>query len=226
MENTKLETQVKQPKQNNFIIILLSILLLISVFIAGFFAFQTQKLVKELQIIRSNSVAVQSPISAPTPDPTANWKTYTNTEYSFKYPREWSIPKEETLQSSQQISFDNILTVTSRRSLTFEQFVAENLPTDKTLPVDYINGDIHGKKLIYKSGVDQATIDTVIAFPGQTQNVITFLYTDSPGHITKSEIIDQILSTFKFINEPSKCLTVEDPCNPQACNYDQSKCNN
>ena len=35
-------------KNNNFLIYLLSILLLISVLIAGFFAYQTQKLVKEI----------------------------------------------------------------------------------------------------------------------------------------------------------------------------------
>lgn len=77
----------EEPKQNNFLISLLSILLLISVFIAGFFAYQTQKLVKELRVIGNKPEPTASPTQ--TPDPTADWKTYTNTKYgfSFKYPQ-------------------------------------------------------------------------------------------------------------------------------------------
>jgi hypothetical protein len=49
---------VVESKGNNFLVILLSILLFISLAIAGFFAFQTQKLVKELSILRSNPTPV------------------------------------------------------------------------------------------------------------------------------------------------------------------------
>jgi len=140
-----------------------------------------------------------------TTDPTTNWKTYTNTKlgFSFKYPSEWELPNGMTIPNTkvgntQQISFDHNLTVMYQPSTTLEQYVAKNLPTDNTPPADYINGNIHGEKIIYKSGVDQATINIVIAFSGQTQNVITFTYTDYPGQITESKIIDQILSTFQF----------------------------
>ena len=42
----------EQPKQSNFLTVLLSVLLLLSVSIAGFFAYQTQKLVKELNLVK------------------------------------------------------------------------------------------------------------------------------------------------------------------------------
>jgi hypothetical protein len=94
MENQPEVGQVNQVNQkpNNFLVILLSILLLISCVIAGFFAYQTQELVKELT--KTRSLVISSPISTPTIDPTANWKTYYNTKanYSLKYPvSDWKI---------------------------------------------------------------------------------------------------------------------------------------
>lgn len=89
--------------QNNFLVILLSILLLLSVSIAGFFAYQTQILVKELTNLKSSptSIAQEStesaiePVSVGSvvPDPTASWKTYNDERngYLFKYPSTWKI---------------------------------------------------------------------------------------------------------------------------------------
>ncbi|MDP3918172.1 MAG: hypothetical protein Q8Q30_03300 [Candidatus Woesebacteria bacterium] len=102
------EVVIEQPKQSNFLIILLSVLLLLSVLIAGFFAYQTQKLVNELKIkneeLRNVAVATTEPTVEPvatnsasaTPDPTANWKTYTNTEYkySISYPLTYKISNQ------------------------------------------------------------------------------------------------------------------------------------
>ena len=85
-----LPTVKTSPKENNFLVTLLSILLLLSCIIAGFFAYQTQKLVAELQKIRDGELVevTQTPTPEPTAtiDPTTDWKTYTNKEFSFKYP--------------------------------------------------------------------------------------------------------------------------------------------
>lgn len=87
-------TSIEQPKQNNFLVILLSVLLLLSVSIAAFFAYQTQTLVKELTLLKSSPTPVSS--TEPTLDPTADWKTYTNTSsnYSIKYPSNWKIENQ------------------------------------------------------------------------------------------------------------------------------------
>lgn len=85
----------QRPKTNSFLVILLSILLVISVAISGFFAFQTQKLVKELTVLRTEPTPIANveptfePVatnSGVTTDPTANWKTYTNNvlKYTIK----------------------------------------------------------------------------------------------------------------------------------------------
>lgn len=73
-ENNLIQTPVTPviTSQSNFLVILLSILLFISVLIAGFFAYQTQKLVKEL---RNTAVATIEPTaepvatSSPSPEP-------------------------------------------------------------------------------------------------------------------------------------------------------------
>ncbi len=79
-------TNRQQPKTNDFVILLLSSLLILSCLVAGFFAYKTQNLVKE--ITKLKSVPTQIASATPTPDPTADWKTYTNEKYGFefKYP--------------------------------------------------------------------------------------------------------------------------------------------
>lgn len=91
------QVATEQPKQSNFLVILLSVLLFISVAIAVFFAYQTQKLVKELRVKNEELRANATPIAKVEPvtiiDPTADWKTYTNTKnnYSLKYPDGYTV---------------------------------------------------------------------------------------------------------------------------------------
>lgn len=91
---------IEQPKQSNFLIILLSVLLLISVSIAGFFAYQTQKLVGELNKLKIDGKTVVKDMSDPVETQnleiaaTANWKEYINDDLkiSFKLPLELVKP--------------------------------------------------------------------------------------------------------------------------------------
>ncbi|MFZ3301696.1 MAG: hypothetical protein WA152_03225 [Microgenomates group bacterium] len=95
------QVAIEQPKQSNFLTILLSVLLLLSISIAGFFAFQTQKLIKELTMLKTEEKVVYTsePITEPLAtdssevDPTANWKTYTDLDkkHTFKYPSDWVL---------------------------------------------------------------------------------------------------------------------------------------
>ena len=96
----------EQPNQNNFLVILLSVLLTISVLIAGFFAYQTQILVVELTTLKNTTEPMSTTTLLPTEEPLAtesgvvtgagNWKTYTNTSsnYRIKYPTGWKIDNQ------------------------------------------------------------------------------------------------------------------------------------
>ena len=68
------QTNGQQLKTNSFLVTLLSVLLLISVFIAGFFAYQTQNLVKELVKIQAipTLTATAEPSIIPLQTPTAS----------------------------------------------------------------------------------------------------------------------------------------------------------
>jgi hypothetical protein len=72
-----------ESKQNNLVVTILSVLLLISVFIAGFFAYRTQNLVKEITKLRTPPVPVIT--ATPTPDPTTDWRLYSNKENQFEF---------------------------------------------------------------------------------------------------------------------------------------------
>lgn len=100
----KTEKVVEKQSNNNFLVPLLSLLLLASVGIAGFFAFQTQRLVSDLTNLKSelNSPTVQpvgteAPVSTDSAqistDPTLSWKSYSDTKtgFSIKYPSTWRI---------------------------------------------------------------------------------------------------------------------------------------
>jgi len=85
----------QKPKKNNFLVILLSTLLLVACVITGFFAYQTQKLAKELSEFKNQNLATSTPEPESTfpmytepNNPTADWKIYYNTKanYSLKYP--------------------------------------------------------------------------------------------------------------------------------------------
>lgn len=208
---------VEQPRQSNFLVVLLSILLLFSVSIAGFFAFQTQKLVKELTTLKTQekvvAIATVEPIATDSSevDPTANWKTYTNTKFnfSFKYPAEMSYIYD---QSDQYVE----------NGISNAMILVQNF--DGSKPRTESDSDL--QIVVYisnKSGVfnleDPQGEQTEIMINGvkaiksfTTQKwvlVPTVFFQSSPNKIavqlsspksTNKLWFDQILSTFKFTN--------------------------
>lgn len=96
-------TPVETHRTNNFLTSLLSVLLIASVGVAGFFAYQSQRLSNELLTLKGKPVTQvdtpkleevgnteSTPISV---DTTLNWKSYsdTNNGFSVKYPSTWRI---------------------------------------------------------------------------------------------------------------------------------------
>lgn len=192
----------EQPKQSNFIIILLSVLLLISVLIAGFFAYQTQKLVKELTNIKTQSTATPEANIEPTiepvatTDPTANWKTYTNKTFSFKYPSNWMFENQFSVPDGNYINF-------------FLIGDDQKTTNNSSLGTEVFRIMVYGDNTVFnslKNGTVPAPIQiTVASMPALRSDLqIDILNNSKVLHFEiregSKQYIDQILSTLKFIN--------------------------
>ncbi len=215
-------TSDQQPKPNRFLIILLSIISIISLSIAGFFAFQTQKLVKELALIRTQPTPVAT--SEPTIEPvatgssevdlTAGWKMYTNKvfKFTFKYPSEYQLT-------------DNLQESTDPLAWTTKKYIQLDNSTNSCSMSMMINPDGFGPwfpnkflNLAYSFDTGFYVVTETSSTENLTENVYnlvlsgtdskapyTFLaFANCPDNQTNRTYLDklvrQILSTFKFSN--------------------------
>src|SRR5260221_8254645 len=99
-------------KSSPVLTIILVLLLLLSLGSTGYFAYQNMMLQKQIAGVKKEAMMVASPTPtsmayySPTPsasaDPTAGWKTYTNTKYDFviKYPLDWHVDDFSSTASS------------------------------------------------------------------------------------------------------------------------------
>lgn len=209
----------QQPKKNNFLVILLSILLVISCLIAGFFAYQTQKLAKELQEIKSQKSVIPTPtplvFSEPTTDPTVDWKTYSNKLFTFKYPSSWDthmigenanstimVAPKEKVDTVKQISGGfgggTFLTLTISTKIEPPKWTSDEywIVTSQEIIIDGLVGtkyDIDVIQDLPGLAKGDKTISIVI------KKDTTYIQIDLLDKSYKTEF-NQILSTFKFTN--------------------------
>ena len=207
----------EQPKQNNFLIILLSILLLLSVSIVGFFAYQTQKLTTELKIkdkvliVRTpdptvepttRQVSTNFPVFTSTPTASTSlqipgWKFFVNNSFSFQYPGEWEIGQENN-------------SIVSDRSGAGIAIFKDNSMMNECMKVDRTD-TVSGKMVKYYSYIYSGEMCSDASQIGNYQAWITkaggtgygpgIIYSYNTTAYPKSfEIFKSILSTFKFTN--------------------------
>lgn len=117
LENIQTTTPPTSPasKTNNWLLIGLGILLILSLGSTGFLFYQNAQLKKQIaQLqVKPTPVVSPSPIIAPSPTPTpdliADWKIYTNSEYGYKvkYPSAWHLyqPEVKTAGSKDTVGF-------------------------------------------------------------------------------------------------------------------------
>lgn len=201
----------QQPKTNSFLVILLSVLLFISVAIAGFFAYQTQKLVNELRVMSDESKQTAEPTSEPVvTDPTVDWKTYKyNDLFEIKIPQDLKIND----RGYGHVEIGDFLTVGVYSSNP------EDCRGDCSIIDTKISKKINNLETKYLTGwwgdiggnVGQAYVSYII--PNNNQYVylqmqelpfsmLTRPIREKVGSVNQENIklLDQILSTFKFVN--------------------------
>ncbi len=198
----------ENPKKFNFLIILLSVLLFISSSIAVFFAYQTQKLVKELVILEKSSMPISTMGPIMTPDPTADWETYKYKDlFEIKIPQDLKIND----RGYGHVEIGDFLTVgvysTNPEDCRGDCSIIDTKVSKKVnnLETKYLTGwwgDIGGN-------VGQAYVSYVI--PNNNQYVylqmqelpfsmLTRPVREKVGSVNQENIklLNQIISTFKF----------------------------
>lgn len=162
------------------------------------------------QMVTSNGVAPTPTVMviAPTPsvNPTANWQTYSTSNFSFKYPSDWKIgqpahfPDNLILQPAvsfnPELQKDRILISTGSSCLNTQCLTILNLD-------DYVKQ--WNAKLVSQTMIDGMAVDKVSLATGETAYMIVIGKTAINISTDKyfSEL-DQILSSFKFADQNSQ----------------------
>lgn len=213
MEPSNLESSIKtqtqtftteQPKQNNFLVILLSVLLLISVSIAGFFAYQTKNLTNELGELKSNSISI--PKATTSADPKMSWKSFESKKYEFvfKYPSELILDSPSQTDSFEDSGELNLYTMPNG-PVSFSLSVISSKGTTLDGQIDMVqsyrwseysksNIDIDGVTGVMYSGVLDKKQPTRIVIFSNSKYIFKF----STVVFDDGDMLNQILSTFKF----------------------------
>ncbi len=112
--------------KNNWLILVIFLVVGILVGIGGLLVYQKYFAVKP--------IAVASPTPVVTADPTADWKTYTNTKYnySFKYPENYSVGQNGFGSDTPEIESHIVAYNSDSQDSTLEPRIAVSI-TDKTL---------------------------------------------------------------------------------------------
>lgn len=200
------EKTPKEPKKSSPLFVIALILLLVVVLgLGGYFVWT--KYFNKTEVTPTPS-PVAEVISTPTPDPTADWKTYTNTAvgFSVRYPSDWRLVGTET--STDMIGF-------GPANVGEDVLWGINIYGDKT--ADQIVADM-GKQFSTDRKVQQEQI-TINGFPATKVTVTTssletwvfqqILITSSDkiiaisnGAIVDSNF-DSFYDSFKFIEATS-----------------------
>lgn len=195
----------QMPKKGNFLVILLSVLLLVSVSIAGFFAFQTQRLNEELRMKNGelkqptqNTIDESSNESVPTviPDTTSNWLKFESKDgLVLKYPPEWTVVNNMYIS---QKSFDPYST--SRRSgiynvIEIHKFTSK-LVADQTNK-EWFTGITTGPEVVTEQGVTRTVVESGKVETGEsylvTKKQASVAVDQIRAYIIKAEVLYEIV---------------------------------
>jgi hypothetical protein len=191
-----------KPKTNNFLVILLSTLLLISCLASGFFAYQTQTLVKELTNLKSSpsplvQVSMEPDIEpVASIDPTVNWKTYEGDLFSFKYPSNWIKNGDFILKGENP----SIRVVIAEEGSLMNECMRQGQPDLRTGFVVKNFTRVNNGEMC--SGGDSTELESWIVKDINSYGPGLQIYYNSnePANQLPNAIISNIISTFKFKN--------------------------
>lgn len=216
---------ITESRKTPILPILFTILLVVLVSISGFLAYQNYQL---QQKIAQNTTSSVPPTTVPTiiptsvVDPTANWKTYKIvhdfqfgfSDYEIKLPESWKIQEHSSnFQNSETFTYTKPTSQTAGGDFTpgmawltiniSESLISQIIESDENKKSEskaLING-LEFTKLNGYGGVGESVYysNFITSYKGKTYQ-ISFSTQDEAIKAQILRDIDQILSTFKFVN--------------------------
>jgi len=205
-----------KPKFSKWIIAVVVVLLLLIV--GGVSAYVLNKVSVKKVLPSPTPVAIvsQMPTATPILDPTANWKAYTGTEYSFKYPLDWKIvtippfqvaitnTEAEALNQKQTgdcrsfypITVSDTTGVGYRLDNTSTQTV-----TSSPTMVSEINATLYDVDSTLKACGDWNTGKSETIAVNNNGKRYSFILGPS-DNTTYKQVFDKVVATFKFAETP------------------------
>lgn len=153
----------------------------------------------------------KEPIATPTlsPDLTSNWKTYANEDFSFQYPSDWTVERDQGIgPDNQPIDITNPIRLTS--SLTQVDIGYTGVPgfgseiscSTSVHEETIVVAELRSTKTFYECDTTEAKkFDAAISVVGFKEGSALEIYYqyNTINRLTSEKLLDQILSTFKFI---------------------------
>ena len=199
-QTTVMQTVNEKPKKNNFLVILLSILLLVACVMAGFFAYQTQKLANELRIIPTSTPTAST---EPTADPTADWMTYKNTSsnYEIKYPAGWKVVNQSAGSMGVVVANSRYIEIGLGEGKSGTVGIEELQLIPPSEETNLNTTKVVGSIALRCNGkfTDDTKTWCWIKVPDQEKYLNIQVFKTNDGNM--NSIIDQIISTFRFLDE-------------------------
>lgn len=199
-QSIKTSQLTKIPKQKSYLPILLTALVLILSGTTVFFAYQNYQLKKtkpnQTQSIPTTSINSSTPI--PSPNPTADWETYSNEiyNYSFKYPPFASVKESNFMGTIQSTT----ITLNEEKFIDIYIQLTENWNGTDNANLKEKNYSVNGISALKESNSDSHNPPQQIIY-FESNNIVYRIQLNYTGEQEYADLFDQILSTFKLENE-------------------------
>ncbi len=213
----------EKPKSNRVVGFMVVVVVLLAG-AAGFLGYQNYLLQQKI-----NKMVQPTPTPTATPDPTANWKTYTSQDYGFelRYPGDWEA-KQATDGAGKPIgqfswsaprpsekveAYTLMLSVLNTNETTVDAFVQSYLAAGNPGKIEYKSksditvGGVTGFKLEGVFAFDKSQDQIYLLHNSKIYEFILPVKADNPNianALENNPIAYQILSTFKFTDQTTE----------------------